>query len=1300
MQAIYPGSNHTVAGLTYSVLNADTITASSLFLFTSGVIAVAVTPVVGQFNFTVYAFDGVFNSTNTLEVIIHVNSSIACRSVTCPAATSCFSASKCAKGVCMGQQAIANASSLHSCTTVCTCSSTDAQWSTTICGQTAFAPCSYGGGSVTKYCDATGIFSNESTSQCVNSDILIAIRSGIVNNNTASILTSIFADSNKVTSLGAMDLVNTRSLLNSIAILGLLTSNDFVLLISKCMNAPFASFASVGLTAGVTGILGSMVVSFDLVGFVGSTITNAQSNAFVSVVYKLTNNMHRINVILVQVVSAGVLNIIIKGDLLDTAQELVFADLNSTTSMLVLLKTLYSGLYSPVSSIVLNISNSFFALKSFADAVTYQMQSTRNNLVVGQVADINTPNLHVVSQRDDCASASAGYVKMSGYHSTIVPGIVGCKNNTAVTFSWYKNTILFSTRTINPNAISSPVATFSLDSTANLTAPIVITLNITRLPTNVSAACAYYDSSINDWNQKGCTLINTSPVDFGFLVTCNCFFQFDNGVERRRRDTDSPHTTMYFAVIAGAAPIVPAPSTNETVKEKLRFFDIITYISVGITVPLLVTIFLTILFVKKLQTVGRLIIMNLALSLAITVSVFVLAMTNSATQCRTFFAIVFHYFLLASFSWMTLKSFFLWRQFIRFNAVIQTRPRSTNIKSSRRMKLLTYMCLGWGMPALGIAICAGAWPQNYGSENVCWLNGDFIWTFLGPVASMMFMNILFFSMTIRKRVHMVTCIHDERWIKLNQALKASGLFTPVMCIAWVFALFSLQKNNFLNQTVFTVFTLLQGLFLFVFYFAMDKKVISWFSWRCTTSRLLYLFRRRRSGKVSLPDCAGVLVIGDTTALSVTKSILGACSIADHGAVLNSSKLYSYSTANVIYQCETSQSDGTAGIHYTIPNTTTPLLVLKLPPPPVLLEVTAESDTAVSIVEDPVHNTVSIISYTASDGNETFNNDAASSAVRHNYAADNDVDDPMMTDANSGINDQDKSGGCILMAEPEIFRRVFTKKDKCSSIYRSPPVSEPMALMAVASVTTDVATQNRHPADSKYDNVSTPPSRSVSSSSFDVAQSVLFSLARFEVPFDNSSEILVTATRLPPNNLVTGIVLDDADQQDKGVFTKKEKCGIYRSPPLYKRKVSETITLMAVASATADVATQNRHPASVSKYDNVNTPPSRNMSSSSFDVAQSVPLFSLARFEVPFDNSSEILVNNLVTDIVDDADQQDKSGYILVESAMSIMINEPGVSPCGIVALVMPTTEQHDSSISLASPPYTNFHSMTSHSSEV
>ena len=107
----------------YSILNP--VPAFSFLMFSSGAIVLAVTPIAGQnFTFTVSAFDGVFYSTNTLKVIIHVYLSIACQSVTCPAATSCFSASKCSKGVCMGQQAIAPATSDPSCTSLCTCAPT------------------------------------------------------------------------------------------------------------------------------------------------------------------------------------------------------------------------------------------------------------------------------------------------------------------------------------------------------------------------------------------------------------------------------------------------------------------------------------------------------------------------------------------------------------------------------------------------------------------------------------------------------------------------------------------------------------------------------------------------------------------------------------------------------------------------------------------------------------------------------------------------------------------------------------------------------------------------------------------------------------------------------------------------------------------------------------------------------------------------------------------------------------------------------------------------------------------------
>ncbi len=131
-----------------------------------------------------------------------------------------------------------------------------------------------------------------------------------------------------------------------------------------------------------------------------------------------------------------------------------------------------------------------------------------------------------------------------------------------------------------------------------------------------------------------------------------------------------------------------------------------------------------------------------------------------------------------------------------------------------------YALFSYLTPAIIVAVSAGGWPSGYGSHNasVCWLSTDhnaLIYAFTGPVATVVFINIIFFIRTIivviRMAVRRKSLEEKESFQKTKRALVASGSFFSVMGIGWVFGLLNLKNDVLAFQYLFGIFGGMQGM---------------------------------------------------------------------------------------------------------------------------------------------------------------------------------------------------------------------------------------------------------------------------------------------------------------------------------------------------------------------------------------------------------------------------------------------------------------------------------------------------------
>jgi len=94
------------------------------------------------------------------------------------------------------------------------------------------------------------------------------------------------------------------------------------------------------------------------------------------------------------------------------------------------------------------------------------------------------------------------------------------------------------------------------------------------------------------------------------------------------------------------------------------------------------------------------------------------------------FAVVTHYTFLTAFGWMGIQGVHLYYMVV-------------NVFAYSKSPLLIFRSLAYGVPLLIVGVTSTGYflgDKPYGGEVVCWLNGPYIWGFLGPVLLVVLFN--------------------------------------------------------------------------------------------------------------------------------------------------------------------------------------------------------------------------------------------------------------------------------------------------------------------------------------------------------------------------------------------------------------------------------------------------------------------------------------------------------------------------------------------------------------------------------
>uniref|UniRef100_A0A4W6DTM0 Adhesion G protein-coupled receptor B1 n=1 Tax=Lates calcarifer TaxID=8187 RepID=A0A4W6DTM0_LATCA len=159
---------------------------------------------------------------------------------------------------------------------------------------------------------------------------------------------------------------------------------------------------------------------------------------------------------------------------------------------------------------------------------------------------------------------------------------------------------------------------------------------------------------------------------------------------------------------------------------------------VGCGVSSLTLLLLIIIYVsvwKYIRSERSVILINFCLSIICSNALILVGQTQARNKVVcTLVAAFLHFFFLSSFCWVLTEA---WQSYM----AVTGRLRNRIIRKR-------FLCLGWGLPALVVAVSVGfTKAKGYGTVNYCWLSleGGLLYSFVGPAAAVVLVCILTLS---------------------------------------------------------------------------------------------------------------------------------------------------------------------------------------------------------------------------------------------------------------------------------------------------------------------------------------------------------------------------------------------------------------------------------------------------------------------------------------------------------------------------------------------------------------------------
>ncbi|XP_053154044.1 adhesion G protein-coupled receptor L3 isoform X2 [Hemicordylus capensis] len=354
--------------------------------------------------------------------------------------------------------------------------------------------------------------------------------------------------------------------------------------------------------------------------------------------------------------------------------------------------------------------------------------------------------------------------------------------------------------------VNSPIITAAINKEFSnkvyLADPVVFTVrHIKQSEENFNPNCSFWSYSKRTmtgyWSTQGCRLLTTNKTH----TTCSC-----------------NHLTN-FAVLMAHVEVKHGDAVHDLL------LDVITWVGILLSLVCLLICIFTFCFFRGLQSDRNTIHKNLCISLFVAELLFLIGInrTDQPIACAVFAALL-HFFFLSAFTWMFLEG-------------VQLYIMLVEVFESEHSRRKYFYLVGYGMPALIVAVSAVVDYKSYGTDKVCWLRleTNFIWSFIGPATLIIMLNVIFLGIALYKMFHHTAILKPESGCLDNINFEDNRPFIKswvigaiaLLCLlglTWAFGLMYINESTVIMAYLFTIFNSLQGMFIFIFHCVLQKKV--------------------------------------------------------------------------------------------------------------------------------------------------------------------------------------------------------------------------------------------------------------------------------------------------------------------------------------------------------------------------------------------------------------------------------------------------------------------------------------------
>ncbi|XP_075764626.1 adhesion G protein-coupled receptor B2 isoform X6 [Pelodiscus sinensis] len=343
----------------------------------------------------------------------------------------------------------------------------------------------------------------------------------------------------------------------------------------------------------------------------------------------------------------------------------------------------------------------------------------------------------------------------------------------------------------SPLAITSRVLTVSVRPLTKPTEPLISVelshvLNGTLHPQCVTWDPSKADSGSGNWDTESCQTLETLPAH----TKCLC----------------RPLST--YAVLAQLPKdLAMDPSRTPSVP-----------LLIGCAVSCMALLTLLVIYAtfwRFIKSERSIILLNFCVSILASNVLILVGQSHMLSKgVCTMTAAFLHFFFLSSFCWVLTEA---WQSYLAVIGRIRT-----------RLVRKRFLCLGWGLPALVVAVSVGfTRTKGYGTASYCWLSleGGLLYAFVGPAAVIVLVNMLIGIIVFNKLMARDGISDKSKKQRAGASLWSSCVVLPLLALTWMSAVLAMtDRRSILFQVLFAVFNSVQGFVIITVHCFLRREV--------------------------------------------------------------------------------------------------------------------------------------------------------------------------------------------------------------------------------------------------------------------------------------------------------------------------------------------------------------------------------------------------------------------------------------------------------------------------------------------